>query len=385
VAATAPLLAVVGWRGLRTRQSPPTSLLVALVAPAMLLVAIGPWMPQTRAPAARRWAAWNAERGALHGSAAFAQIHKEAPAVLKAAGWTPRRWTRFQHFLELDDRWYSTTRLQRLRETGGVTVPAAPQIRGAAQTVVRNSGYAAGLVGGSVVAAIALAGVGLVRRRVAVLAVAQVAAVVAVAIGLYVSVRFPGRVALPIAVVTAVAVQVVIGAGLREDRCARWRELARRRAPIVAAGLVAMAACGWSVASRLPDPSQTDRAACAAFERRVDARDPALVVLVLQGWCAQDPLRDRDPSYPTIRLGWATFSPPWRRALERAGVTQPADLIPTAVARDDMYLLLERFRTGQVLVAFSEDVPDLRFEEVDASGDQPGDLVLVRARRAASP
>jgi len=378
VAAVTPLLVATGWHLVRTRQPVPGRALAALVVPTLILVALGPWMPQTRDPASQRFFAFNEASGAMYQQVAFIDLAHRAPEVLRAAGWNNQRYWRFTTRLYFDDTWYTTARMRRLLATGGHPRPVLDDVPARLDETREAAGYAGALLAAVALAAAALALAGAVRRGAAALAVAQVAWLAAVALALGRSLRFPERIALPMAVAAAcaalVATQrgVVFGAWTR----ARWRRLAAWIALGAAVALVAVSAVRahaliWT----------GDSGACGALEQRIAARAPSLVLSYKEPSCFPEPLRAEPRPYPSLTLSWPIFSPVFYRRIAAIGATRGRDLVPALAADANAYVLVQRGQLFKIARAFTQDLPGVQLREVDATGAAPNDLVLVRAVR----
>jgi hypothetical protein len=378
VIATAPLLAYAAWRGWRARPQLRVRPLTMVLAPPLALYALGLAVPQARDPEARRYLAFNSECNALQLRAAFMGLQRRSPEVLERAGWDRRHYVRFQHWIYLDEAWYTVDRLRALRLTGGL--PRDVTVAGAALHARGSSGHGYHLLGTVLVAGLALAITGLGRRRALGLGLAHLAVLAVVGGTLQRWLRLPARLAMPMALLAAAATWIAVRSECDGEAWARLGAVLRARWWRAALGGLAVAgALAWlgpallSTIPHAPEPS-----ACADFERRLVARDPALVVVHAQAACSRDPLRARPRPYPHLSLDWDVFSVPFYRGLARLGITRGAELVPRLVDDPRVYILAERRFLQALEGMVADDAPGARLDEIDAAGPRPGDLVLLR-------
>lgn len=382
VAATAPLLAAVGWHMIRARRSPRPRLIAAFLAPAVVLLVIGPAMPQGDDTRSRRYLEFNHARHVLHFQGAYVDLDRRAPDVLKAAGWTADQFWRFTNRFYFTDRWFTPEQLHRLHDTGGAPKPVWSVLPTHVRDAQDAAGYGAAVLAAIALAAVALAMLGLIRRRAAVVAALHAAWLLAVAIALQRWMHFPDRIAVPMAASAACAALVAARAGIVGPA---WAAAVPWRRPGPALVLAAAAALVLVAGKRAEAfrTVRTDLPPCAALEDRIEARHPALVVSYLDPSCHRDPLRARPRSYPSVTLTWPIFSRPFYRGLARLGVFDPVELVPALATHPDAYVLLRRRYVDAVTRGFSVPGAAIALTELDASGPAAADLVLARVVRAA--
>ena len=381
--ATAPLLLAAAAGALRARRRPRLLLFVPLLGPALALHTLGWVVPQCCEPDARRYLAFAAECGALQLRPPFVDLDRRAPEVLGAAGWDPRHYRRFARWVYLDEAWYTTERLRALRETGGLPGDLEP---GAAISYARSSaGYAFPLLVAAILAAGALALSGLGSARAVAVGLVHLAVFVVAAAMLQRWLRFPARVAVPMSLVAAVAVWVAVRADCDPARWAQAGSRLRARPLRAAAAALALALAVvfafQGLARTLPRATALP-VARLELEKRLLARNPALVVVHAQAGWSRDPLRARPRDYPHLSLDWDIFSVPFYGALRRIGATRGADLASRAVDDEHVYFLAERRFQADLAGMVKEDAAGARLLVVDRTGPTSDDLVLLRAVRA---
>jgi hypothetical protein len=383
VAATAPLLATTGWDLIRARRIARPRVLAAFLGPAILVVALGPVMPQRGDPVAQRYLEFNHARHVLHFQGAYVDLDRRAPDVLAAAGWTSDRYWRFTNRFYFHDDWYTPERLRRLHDTGGVPRPVLTALPTRLREAQGAAGYGAALLGAMALAAIALAGLGRITRAAAAVSVLHLAWLLAVALALERWMHFPDRIAVPMAVGAACAALIAARRGVVVPR---WEAAVPWRRAVPALALAAAVLLTVLAGKRAEDfrTVRTDLPACAALEERIAARKPALVVSYLEPSCGLDPLRARPRSYPSVTLTWPIFSPPFYRGLARLGITDARALVPALVSHADAYVLLRRRYVDSVTRGFSSPEASVALTELDASGPGAMDLVLARVVRSGS-
>ena len=382
VAATAPLLAAVGWDALRTRRMPRPRLIAAFLAPAIVVLVLGPAMPQGDDTQSRRYLEFNHARHVLHFQGAYVDLDRRAPELLKAAGWTADQFWRFTNRFYFTDRWFTPERLRQLHDTGGAPRPVWAALPKHVRDAQDAAGYGAALLAAIALAATGLAMLGLLARRAAAVAALHAAWLLGVAIALQRWMHFPDRIAVPMAVSAAGAALVAARAGLVRPA---WADAVRWRRPGPALALAA-AAVLVAVAGKRAEAFRTvrtDLPPCAALEDRILARQPALVVSYLEPSCHRDPLRAQPRSYPSVTLTWPIFSRPFYRGLARLGVFDPVELVPALARRPDAYVLVRRRYVDAVTRGLSTPGADVALTEIDASGPGALDLVLARVVRRA--
>ncbi len=368
--ATGPLLLQAAWRTARS-GAVPWSAVAGFVAPTAALLLLGPLLPQAQAPEARHFLAINAEVSAMQACAPFLDLPRRAPDLLRAAGWDARHFRRFEEFTGIDEGWYTVERLRALRETGGRPYPL--DLPKALRQTWLAGGHGSRLLALVLVLALVLAAAG--ARLGPALVLAHAVAVLAAGIVLLRFQRFPARVAVPMTLLAACAAWLSLRADATDD--------ASRPAPKLASLLVLLGALAWllpALADRVPTAGRT--AECAAFERRLQARGPALVVVHAQAACWRDPLRAEPRPYPYLSLDWDNFSVPFYAGLKRLGIARGADLATRLVDDPNVYLLAERRFLPAVAGMVSEDAPGARLLEIDTAGEGPDAPVLLRVSSA---
>ena len=384
VAATAPLFAAIGWRMLRARRFVRPGPVLALLGPAVVVLAVGALLPTDEDAIAQRYRAFNAARHALHFQGAYVDLDRRAPELLARAGWTSERYWRFTNRFYFVDDWYTPERLRRLHDTGGAPRPVWTILPTHLRDAQRSAGYGATLLAAVAVAAIALALLGPIQRSAAALAVGHLGWLLVVAIALQRWMHFPDRIAVPMAIGAACAALIALRRGVVTPA---WATAIPWRRPGPALALVAAAALTLATAVRVEDfrTVRTDVPPCAELERRIADRRPALVVSYLEPSCLGQPLRAAPRPYPSVTLTWPIFSPPFYRGLARLDVRDARDLVAALAAHRDAFVLVRRRYLDQVIRGFSTPGTRVTLSEVDATGPGATDLVLARVERHEDP
>jgi len=300
--------------------------------------------------------------------------------MLKAAGWNRFQFWRFHHWLYFNEKVFTTAKLRRLAATGGRPMPVLDDLRQNLEDARRSSEFGGALLLAVAFAAVVLAVLRRVRVTAALVAMAHVAWLLVVALGLQSWMRFPARIALPMAVIAAAAALAATRAGVLVEA---WTGTNRRRTS------VGLAVAGMSVAAWLIAEAWATRwtggidSACASDESRIAARAPTLVVLYTTTTCYRDPLRAQGRPYPSITLGWPIFSPLFYRGIARLGIDHGSDLARAMAAHPDAYVLLQPRHVSMVTRGFAMDLPGAELQEVESFGD----AVLMRVVQgpAAAP
>ncbi|HET7503407.1 MAG TPA: hypothetical protein VFK02_20440 [Kofleriaceae bacterium] len=381
-AAIAPLVAAAGWDLLRARRLPRPGAIAAGLGPALIVVALGPAMPQRADPAAQRYLELNHARHVLHFQGAYVDLDRRAPEVLAAAGWTTDRFWQFTNRFYFTDDWFTLDRLRRLHDTGGVPQPVFTTLPSRVRDAERAAGYGGALLAAVAAAVLALAMLGRIARDAAALAALHLVWLLAVALALQRWMHFPDRIAVPMAVGAACA---AIAAARRGLVASAWQPPAAWRLGWPALALGAAVALILVAARRVEDfrTVRTDLPDCGALEARIAARRPTLVVSYLEPSCARDPLTAAPRPYPSVTLTWPIFSPPFYRGLARLGVTDARKLVPALATHPDAYVLLRRRYLASVTRGLSTPAAGVALTEIDTTG--PGAMDLVLAHVALTP
>ena len=376
-AVTAPLLAFVAWDVIVVRRAARLGVLAAFVAPALVVVALGPVMTQRDDPTSQRYLELNHARHVLHFQGAYVDLDRRAPEVLTQAGWTPDRFWQFTNRFYFTDDWFTPARLRALHDTGGAPKPVLTALPTHLRDAQDATSFGGTVLAAVVLAAVALGALGLITRRAAIVAALHAAWLLVVAIALQRWLHFPDRIAVPMAVGAACAALVATRHGVVT---ARWDAIAWRRgipALAMAAALILLS----GVRVERFRTVRTDLPACAALEDRIAARAPALVVSYLEPSCEPSPLRASPRPYPSVTLTWPIFSRPFYRGLARLGISDARALVPALAAHRDAYVLLRRRYVASVVRGLSWPAQPITLTEVDASGPGALDLVLAHVDR----
>jgi len=381
--ATAPLLVVVGWQVLRSRQLP-LRVVTAFLGPAVLVMALGPVMSQRHDATSQRYMAFNEARHALHFQAAYVDLDRRAPEVLEAAQWNADHYWRFTNRFYFTDDWYTPERLHRLHDTGGAPKPVLPRLPTHVRDAQDAASFGAAVLAAIALAAIAVAALGLIQRGAAAIAVIHVVWLLAVAIGLQRWMHFPDRIAVAMSVGAACAALIAARRGVVGPA---WAAAIPWRRPGPAAALATALVLVLLAAKRVEDfrSVRTELPSCTELEDRIAARKPALVVSYLEPSCQLAPLRAQPRPYPSVTLTWPIFSRPFYRGLARLGITDARELVPALVAHPDAFVLLRRRYLDSVTRGFSTAVSRVELTEVDATGPGATDLVLARVGPGREP
>jgi hypothetical protein len=326
-------------------------------------------MPQTWDPMVQNYEAFNKERGALHGMAAFQQIDRRGPELLAQAGWSRREWLDFRSWLFLDEAAYPIEKLRRLRESGG-----RPYKLGDAATLTRRvivSSYKGAnhsirffafvIAASLLVAAIAA------RRFLFVFGclTAWLGYLYVLITWMLAHQRFPNRVSMPFYIATALAVASLVVAHL-DDR-PRALRAGRRLASLALALLVVVTGYHWVRDLGRFDPRADVEVQLAAFTSRLADRYDrgAVIVKDARVRLLYDPLAPPLP-YEVVPLGWGTFSVPFYREINRLGISRGSELVPALVDNPNAYILIHRRRLRTVQGYIRRQVPHAQLEWVDA-------------------
>jgi hypothetical protein len=341
----APLVALAPWivRGAiaygrrRPRALQVAAVVAVLAGPYAGARLTGPLVVDAQPPEVRAYFAYNDVRFRIHLQGRFLGLHHREPALLERAGWTPRDYELFEHWIYLDEDRYPREKLARLLDTGG-ELPGF-SVGGLAKDLSKAFLLRPGPY---LLLAVALVALWLARRGVLGPArprTAQHAAALAYLVIAFVAVlivsRMPARIADS---VTALAVVAFVRGVLGEvDRgspaCTRatWRI-----AGAIAALPVAAAA---ALAVRLPTLDTTNEVSGAVAAEVARLGDPLLVVYAQAGLDA-DPLTASPRPYHHIGLGWEIFSPAWYRELAHHGLRRASEVPGALVDNPRGYVLV---------------------------------------------
>jgi hypothetical protein len=333
-AALLPLLAWFGLRFLRSRHLPRLAALIAFVAPFVVVVAVQGRFAQTRGAGHEEF---NVQRGRISGAAAFTNLDTRAPELLARAGWTLDEYRDFSNWLLADDTEFTTDKVRRLADTGGVPTrfslgESADVLRG----IVSDSAASVWLFLTAIAGGIALTWLGVIDRRRGVwFALGYLAFLMVVPVAMSAVARFPQRVSLSFYTIAAFAIFVVL-AGEIASREPRTESPHRGDLALLVISLFALA-WGHSVVAwmkREPWPYHQTR---HEFAERVKARNG----IVIEGvWIAEmDPLVADPRGFDALPSGWGTFTAPWLEYIERFGFHSGSEFLHKVVDNPNAYLV----------------------------------------------
>ncbi|HTR49099.1 MAG TPA: hypothetical protein VMJ10_00250 [Kofleriaceae bacterium] len=329
-----PLLVWIGINFVRRRHLPRPAAVMVFFAPFAIVAAAQSRIPQLRGA---EYDEFNEERGRISDSAAFMGLDKRAPELLSRAGWTVDEFNDFEKWLLADDTEFSTEKVRRLADTGGV-----PRTFGLAESldvlhgIARDSAASVWLFLTAIAGGIALAWLGVIDRRTGIwFGLGNLVFLAIVPVAMAALNRFPLRLSLSFYTVAAFGMFALL-AGEIASRPPRTES--NRRGDIVLLVILLFAlAWGRSLVRWLrPEPFSYHRA-LREFADRVKARNGIIMVTV--GITELDPLLPDPRGYDALPSGWGTFTGIWWEYIERFGIHSGNELLHKMIDNPNAYMV----------------------------------------------
>lgn len=378
-----PLLIWMGGRFLRRRHLPRPVAVLAFLAPFALLVAIQNRIPQVPG---QEYEEFNQVRGRINDAAAFGSLDKRAPELLERAGWTVDEYRDFSNWLMADDTEFSTEKVRRLADTGGVptSVGWSESVR-VLYVIAVHSGASLWLFLTSVVGILVLAWLGCIdRRRAMWFGLGNLVFLMLVPVAMSALSRFPQRISLSFYTVAAFGMFVFL---VGEIASSPPSVTTNQRRPAVALLVIALLMFGW--ARNLVEWSVREswpyHSTLRDFAERVRARNGMLMVAV--GITEMDPLLADPRGYDALPSGWGTFTAPWFEYIHRFGIQSGSEFLHKMIDNPDAYVVATPYGHG----IFEEWIrrrlhsPLIRFSLVDSAGGMPSTLRSELYRLVTTP
>ncbi len=381
-AALLPLLGWIGVRFLRSRQLPRPTAVLAFLAPIAILVAIQDRIPQV--PGAE-YEEFNTVRGRISDAAAFGSLDKRAPELLERAGWTLDEYRDFSNWLMADDTEFSTAKVRRLADTGGVPSPVGvSESFGVLRGIVVHSGASVWLFLASIAGALLLAWLGIIDRRRAVwFSLGNLAFLMLVPVAMAMMSRFPQRIALSFYTVAAFGMFVFLAG---EIASSPPRTESQRR-PAVAVLVLSLFMLMWArnLVAWTDRESWPYHTTLREFADRVRARDGFIMVAV--GITEMDPLLADPRGYDALPSGWGTFTAPWFEYIHRFGIQSGSELLHRMIDNPNAYVVATPYGHGTFEEWIRRRVhnPLVRFSLVDRAAGMPAAIRSELYRLVTTP
>jgi hypothetical protein len=335
----AALLPLLGWTAIhfaRTRYLPRPAAVLAFLAPFVLIVAIQNRIPQSPG-AESKYEAFNQQRGRINDVAAFASLDSRAPQLLERAGWSLDDYYDFMSWRIGDETQFTTEKVRRLADTGGVPIPMK---FGDAVAVLRaiavHSAASLWLLFSIAAGGCLLAALGVIdRTRALWFCIINLTILMTVPVVMEATSRFPQRVSLQFFTIAAFGMFAVLA-----------NEISRRpmRPTVGRRGLAALAAFSLFVSVWSQDLYAFTRrepfryhTPLREFAERVTARKG--LVMGGLGVAEMDPLLADPRGYDALPSGWGTFSYPWFAYLQRFGIHSGSELLHRMIDNPDAYVI----------------------------------------------
>jgi len=367
-AALLPLLVWIGVRFLRRRHLPRPTAVIAFFVPIAVVLAVQGRIPQ--APGAE-YEEFNTVRGVISGAAAFGNLDTRAPELLERAGWTLDEYRDFSNWLLADDTEFSTEKLRRLADTGGVPTPMGlAEYFSVLREIATHSAASVWLFLTGVAGALLLAWLGVVDRRRAIwFSVGYLVFVTFVPVAMSALSRFPQRLSLSFYTVAAFAMFVFL-AGEIARRPAR---VDSQRRPVVALLVVSLFMFVWArnLIAWTDRDSWPYHATLREFAKRVRARNGIIMVAV--GITEMDPLLADPRGYDALPSGWGTFTAPWFEYIHRFGIRSGSELLHKMIDNPNAYLVALPYghQTFEDWIRRRVNNPRVRLSLVDSAAGMP--------------
>jgi hypothetical protein len=381
-AALLPLLGWVAGRFVRSRYLPRPAALIAFVAPLAIVVATQGRMAQPRSVADDEF---NEQRGRINDAAAFRDLDVRAPELLTRAGWTVDEYHDLSYWLLADDTEFSTEKVRRLADTGGV-----PESMGLAESynvlrgIISNAPASVWLFLTAVAGGIALAWLGVVdRRRAWVFSLGYLVFLMVVPVAMSAVSRFPQRLSLSFYTVAAFGVLVFFAAEIAS--CPPRTESDRRGDLAMLVISVFVLAWGRNLVSWTKRDAWPYHNTLRAFADRVNA--PHGIVMVAVGVTEMDPLLADPRGYDALPSGWGTFTALWYDYIEQFGIHSGSELLHKMVDNPNAYLVAQPYghASFESWIRRRLHDPSIRMSLVDSAAGMPTALRSELYRLVTTP
>lgn len=381
-AALLPLLGWIGARFVRRRHLPRPAALFAFVFPFAIHFAIESQIPQS--PGAE-YEEFNTIRGRISGAAAFGSLDKRAPELLARAGWTLDEYRDFSNWLLADDTEFSTEKVRRLADTGGIpTSMGMAEGYAVLQGIAKHSAASIWLFFTLVAGGLVLAWLRVIdHRRALWFSFGNLVFLIVVPVAMAAFSRFPQRLALSFYTVAAFGMFVFVAGEI----ATRPPRVDSQRRPAIALLVICLFMFVWArnLIAWTEREAWPYHATLRAFADRVKARNG--IVMVAVGITEMDPLLPDPRGYDALPSGWGTFTGPWYQYIEQFGIKSGSELLHTMINHPNAYLVATPHGHG----AFVEwirrrlDKPSIRLALVDSADGMPSALRSELYRLVTTP
>ncbi len=377
-----PLVIWMGARFLRHRYLPRPVAVFAFLAPLAFLVVIQNRILQV--PGAE-YEEFNQVRGRINDAAAFGGLDKRAPELLERAGWTIDEYRDFSNWLMADDTEFSTEKVRRLADTGGIptSVGLSESLR-VLYGITAHSGASVWLFLTTIAGTLLLAWLGCIDRgRALWFGLGNLVFLMLVPVAMSALSRFPQRIALSFYTVAAFGMFVFLVGEIARNP----PHVTTQRRPGIALVVIALLMFGWArnLVEWCDRESWPYHENLREFADRVKARNGIIVVSV--GITEMDPLLADPRGYDALPSGWGTFTAPWFEYIHRFGIQSGSELLHKMIDNPDAYVVATPYghATFEEWIGRRTNNPRVRFSLVDSALGMPANVRSELYRLVTTP